>query len=355
MDLPGLSIVIIAHNEQSNIGDCLDSLMRVDYPADKLEIIVVDSSYDRTKDIVRGFNRVQLISSERCDFSSKRNLGLAHAKHDLVAFLDADCLAPPQWPAILLPKIGLLDVAAVGCNAYPPPDAPFLGKCIACIGKPAGGAIGFDSEVQFLDRGVNYVGSGCTLYRKTFLDKVGGFDEALRWGDEDVNLSQRLRSAGYVLEYAADAFVYHKTRNSLRQFIPWSYRRGRSRFYAANPPLAKILLDPFSVLWLILLILTVTVLPWRVLLYLIIAAAGLFFVFLYRLIGGRRNGIFPSGSKKFRLLIERRRRIGVGLWTVLIVILPLFCLDRLILHIAQLCCRLPAMSSSTVLAAKRSP
>ena len=355
MYLPGISVVIISHNEQGNIGDCLDSLMRVDYPADRLEIIVVDSSSDRTKEIVRGYNRVQLLSSERREFSSKRNLGLAHAKYGLVAFLDADCQAPPQWPRVLLPKIGPSDVAAVGCNAYPPPDAPFLGICIACIGKPAGGAIGFDSEVQFLDRGVDYVGSGCTLYRKSLLDKIGGFDEALRWGDEDVNLSQRLRSAGYVLEYAADAFVYHKTRNSLRQFIAWAYRRGRSHFYATNPPLERILFDPFSVLWLTLLILAAAILPWRVVLYSIIAAACLFLVFLQRLIGGKANGMFPSGSKKLRLLIERRQRIGVGLWTVLIVILPLFCLDRLILHIAQLWCRLITTSSNTVVAAKRLP
>jgi len=40
MYLPGISVVIISHNEQGNIGDCLDSLMRVDYPADRLEIIV---------------------------------------------------------------------------------------------------------------------------------------------------------------------------------------------------------------------------------------------------------------------------------------------------------------------------
>jgi GT2 family glycosyltransferase len=274
--------------------------------------------------------------SPRSDFSSKRNLGLQSAKYDLVAFLDADCIATPQWPALLLPKIASLNVAAVACNAYPPPDAPFLGKCFACLGKPAGGAIGFDSEVQFIKSGVNYVGSGCTLYRKSHIQNVGGFDESLCFGNEDVDLSQRLRSAGYVLEYAADAFVYHKTRNTMKQFIRWAYRRGMSHYYSTKPSFAQILLEPFSLLWLFIFIVVILMMPARYLLCFIIATPILFIVFTYQLVAGAFKSIFPSGSRKLRLLIERRRRIGVGLVTIMMLILPLFCIDRFILNLAQL-------------------
>ena len=336
MQLPYISIVIVSYNEERNIADCLDSLLRLNYPPDRHEIVVVDSSSDRTPDIVRTYPNVRLVLSDRRDFSIVRNRGLREARFDLIAYIDADCIAPADWLMRLVPKIALPDVAAVGCNAYPPLDTPFLGKCFACLGKPAGGAIGFDSEVVFLERGVNFIGSGCSLYRKNDVIGVGGFNEKLPYGNEDVDMCERLIQAGRVLEYVPEAFVYHKTRNTFRQFIPWAFRRGKAHFFATKPRLLKILLDPFSVLWLAVLLAVLFLSPPEYLPYYALLALLGFLGVAFMLFGGGLSRFFPTGSKKFRLLVERRDRIGVNAGIILFCILPLFYLDRAIISLAQM-------------------
>ena len=335
MNLPHISVVIVSYNEEKNIADCLNSLEKLDYPRERMETIVVDSSTDRTRGIVARYRNVRLVPSDRKDFSVVRNLGLKKARYDLVAFLDADCIAPPDWLLKLVPKIGLPKVAAVGCNAYPPLDTPFLGKCFACLGKPVGGAIGFDSEVEYLERGVNYIGSGCSLYRKKEVLEVGGFDEKLLYGNEDVNLCERLVKAGYVLEYVQDAFVYHKTRSTFRQFIPWAFRRGKAQFFATRPCLKKIMLEPFSLIWLLAGIVLLFLSPLWLLPYYGLLALLLIGLIMLLLFGGGLSRFFPTGSRKFRLLVERRGRIGVSAGTILFCILPLFYLDRFTINLAQ--------------------
>jgi GT2 family glycosyltransferase len=333
MTLPGVSVVIISHNEERNIATCLESVTRLDYP--DLEIIVVDSSTDLTKEIVATFAGVKLISSSSRGFSQKRNLGYRSASRELVAFIDADCIAPADWLRRMVPHLMPAEVAAVGGNAYPPPDAPFLGKCIACLGKPAGGAIGLDAEVVFLDRGINYLATCCSLFKKRLLDEVGGFDEGLIYGNEDVDLSERILHAHYVLEYAEDAFVYHKTRNGFWQFAAWAFRRGRSSFHAADPGGIRILLEPFSFLWVVIGAIGLFFVPLRYLPYCLFAmiAAGLSLLASLMLID--REWIFPSGSRKLKKLYQRRQRIDVSILTIVFVVLPLFYLDRLIINIGM--------------------
>jgi GT2 family glycosyltransferase len=334
MALSGVSLVIISHNEERNIGVCLSSVSRLDYPREKLEVIVVDSSSDGTREIVLNHGGVRLIASATIGFSAKRNQGYRAASHELIAYLDADCTVPPDYIRRLLPRIAQKDVGAVGCNAYPPPGAPFLGLCVACLGKPAGGAIGFDCEAQFLERGVAWVGTGCTIYRKSALDAVGGFDEGLRHGNEDVDVSERLRKAGFVLEYERDAFVYHETRNNLFDFVRWAFRRGRAHFDAFHPSWKKLLFEPFSFSWPTTALLALALVPFTYLTPLCISALLLYSLFLGLVLRGKSPSNFPTGRKKLELLIERRRRIGVSLGTILFIVVPLFYLDRLVINLA---------------------
>jgi len=340
MNIPGVSIVIISHNEEKNIADCLESVSSLDYPKEKLEVVVVDSSTDRTKDIVGLFANIRLIKSGTKGFAVKRNLGYISASHELIAFLDADCIAPRDWLLKMVPRVMNPGVAAVCGNAYPPPNAPFLGKLFACIGKPGGGAIGFDSEVKFLDQGINYIAVGGSIFKKRILEEIGGFNETLEFGNEDSEISERIRKAGYILEYVREAFVYHKTRNTLGQFTRWAFRRGLSHFYASNPSLGKVLFDPFSPIWLIIFALVVILIPFEYLILVIAVIVTLGAVILYELLLGRFRHSFPNGRKKLGLLIGRRRKIGVNMGTIILLIIPLFYLDRLIIGLAQVYCKI---------------
>jgi cellulose synthase/poly-beta-1,6-N-acetylglucosamine synthase-like glycosyltransferase len=103
-----VSIIIAARNEERSIKSCINSLLTQTYPANLVEIIVVnDHSSDRTADIVNSFsgNGVQLINLE--DFikpgpinSFKKKsieLGISRSTGEWILCTDADCVLPPQW------------------------------------------------------------------------------------------------------------------------------------------------------------------------------------------------------------------------------------------------------------------
>lgn len=113
-DLPGASLLIAAYNEADVIQAKLENAVALDYPPDKLEIIVVsDGSDDGTNDIVRAFpsDRVRLLALPRQGKNSAVNTAVSHARHDILVFTDADSMLNPDALLHLLapfsdPQIG---------------------------------------------------------------------------------------------------------------------------------------------------------------------------------------------------------------------------------------------------------
>lgn len=98
-DRPAVSVIIPAYNEQTFLGRCLDSLARQSYPADRIEVVVLDNgSTDATPEIARS-RGVRLEIDPVSRVGGLRNRGAALATGEVLAFLDADCVAPPDWIA----------------------------------------------------------------------------------------------------------------------------------------------------------------------------------------------------------------------------------------------------------------
>jgi len=97
MLLPSVAIVVPSYNEERDIGRLLDSLMKVNYPKKKLDIIVVDDgSTDRTSEIVSRYP-VKLIKCEHGGPGHARNFGWKAAKSDIIIFLDSDMVVDPKY------------------------------------------------------------------------------------------------------------------------------------------------------------------------------------------------------------------------------------------------------------------
>ncbi len=93
---PSVSIIISAYNEERLIKDCVQSLLDLDYPKDKIEIIVgSDGSNDKTSEIVSSLakmdNRVILIDYPRSGKNKVLNNTVPKARNELICFMDADC------------------------------------------------------------------------------------------------------------------------------------------------------------------------------------------------------------------------------------------------------------------------
>ncbi len=216
-----VSIIVITYNEEKNIDTCLQSLLKQDYP--DCEIIVVDASEDKTADLVAYYSQIKLIKSSKKGFGVQRNLGIKHATGQYVAFTDADCSAPSFWLSKAISYLETTHHSGVGGNAYPPLDSPMIGKTIACLGYPAGGALGLDPIKDPL--------STCNaIFLKKALDEIHGFDEKLIYGGEDTDICKRFTTKGYTVKIFPELFIYHKTRN-FKEFLSWSVRRGRAKYH----------------------------------------------------------------------------------------------------------------------------
>ncbi|MDN5367148.1 MAG: poly-beta,6-N-acetyl-D-glucosamine synthase, partial [Candidatus Diapherotrites archaeon] len=114
--LPTVSIVVPAYNEGENIGETIESLLRLNYPKDKMEIIVVDDgSTDNTYDVAKRYEgeTVRVIRKENGGKSSALNMGIKHARGEIIACMDADSVATPDSLRVLVEYILEEDADAV--------------------------------------------------------------------------------------------------------------------------------------------------------------------------------------------------------------------------------------------------
>jgi biofilm PGA synthesis N-glycosyltransferase PgaC len=100
--LPLVTVLVPARNEEANIGVLLTALKAQQYPASRLEIIVIDDhSEDQTAAIVNMFEGITLLRLHAADINSykKKALeeGVTHAQGELIICTDADCIPGPHW------------------------------------------------------------------------------------------------------------------------------------------------------------------------------------------------------------------------------------------------------------------
>ena len=102
--LPSISVIIPVYNRSHDITGCLDSLCRLDYPKEKLEIIVVDDASTDKTPVAASCYPVKLIRNQKNRQAPYcRNLGAQKANGDILTFIDSDCLADRKWLMELVP------------------------------------------------------------------------------------------------------------------------------------------------------------------------------------------------------------------------------------------------------------
>ena len=323
---PGISVIVITLNEEHNIRACLDSLTRQNYPAENYEIIVVDASSDATPIIAAGYAGVRVIKSAK-GFSRQKNIGWQAASFDIVAFTDADCLVSENWLSVIAEAMNKPGIVAIGGNSLAPPQSNWFALCVACVGHPGGGAIGFDANVKPGPQGISFIAGCNAVFRKAIIAAVDGFDPNFQEGGEDVDLSRRLRQAGYQLDYIPELVIYHKPHTPFLHYIKWNVGVGVTKFSLNRPSLGKIVFDPRFPVWpLIGLILW---LNW----FFSAPLSSLLFVPM-------AWAVYLAGlccfSTPFQLLLKRYREIGLGLPSALTMVPFLVLVRQIAIAFGQL-------------------
>ncbi|MGI9289213.1 MAG: glycosyltransferase [Pseudomonadales bacterium] len=193
--VPFVSVVLPVFNEEQYLEQCLIALRKVQYPEDKFEIIVVDNgSSDRSYAIAEQYAD-QLILHPKVNVGAVRNYGVQHAKGDVIAFLDSDCLVPKTWLENGVQLLKQNPKCVFGGNLYLRADPSWTEK-YWILQKP-------DEPLLQSD----LLGS-CIFVPKQYFQDVGGFNEEVTSG-EDTEFSNKLKATGYKVTIDEKLGVVH--------------------------------------------------------------------------------------------------------------------------------------------------
>ena len=224
--MPILTVVIVNWNSGEFLKTCLQSIPRAACRLEVKVVVVDNSSRDGSAQCVeKEFSEVRFIQSgKNLGFGRANNLAQPHVRPGYVLFLNPDTVLQEHT---LAQMVGFLetqaDVGAIGCQMvfpdglvadqnlqwFPTPLTEFVGLAFLPYGivRRLGGILPWNDPLR--SGYVRKLYGGCLMVRTTVLDKVGWFDERFFMYAEDVDLSRRLRDAGWKLYYLSEAQVTH--------------------------------------------------------------------------------------------------------------------------------------------------
>ena len=225
---PKVSIVICAYNADRTMAACCESLVRLRY--EPYEVIVVDDgSTDRTREIAESYP-FRVIHQENRGLSVARNVGIAAATGEFVAFTDSDCVVDPDWLTYLIGAMVRHGWVAAGGPNLPPLEDARVPSCVAV-------APGGPTHVLVNDDVAEHI-PGCNMvFRRTALRKVGNFDPVFTSAGDDVDFCWRLQNGGQQIGFSPAAMVWHFRRNTVRAYLRQQrgYGKAEALLYFKHP------------------------------------------------------------------------------------------------------------------------
>lgn len=216
---PFVSIVVPCREEAGFIDRCLASIVAMDYPHDRMEVLVVEGrSRDGTREIVGDYVRrhsfVVLLDNPRGTTPAALNVGIRRARGDVIVRMDAHCTYPTHYVSRLvewLERTGADNVGGVWHTR--PANGSAKARAIAIgLSHPLGVGNAYFRIGVATPRWVDTVPFGC--YRRDVFDRVGLYDEELtRNQDDELNL-RLIRRGGRIL-LVPDVAIDYYARDSL--------------------------------------------------------------------------------------------------------------------------------------------
>jgi len=229
---PRVSIIILNHNGLCHLKECLESVTGVEYPDDKLEVILVDNgSQDESVNFVReNFSTVKLVALDKnVGFAEGNNIGERYASGEYVVFLNNDTRVDKRWLAELIRTIDKDETAGV-CGSkilfYRSPDkVNYAGGKITPVGSGYEINFGRKDTLERDPKHVGYASGASMIMRRSLFQKLNGFDEAYFIYCEDVDLSWRVWLQGYRVVYVPTSIVQHKFAGTSTPEIAYLWHR----------------------------------------------------------------------------------------------------------------------------------
>jgi GT2 family glycosyltransferase/glycosyltransferase involved in cell wall biosynthesis len=226
---PLVSVVLVNYKGADDTITCLRSFDDVDWPAEALELIVVDndSGGDDVDRIRREVPRAVVVEAgENSGFAGGCNTGVRQARGEIVGFINNDARPAPGW---IRGAVETLErdrsIAAVASKVldWDGTHIDYVDGSLTWFG------MGYKREVERPDTGEwdtprdVLFGTGAAMFvRKDVYESVGGFDERFFMFYEDVDLGWRCNLLGWRVRYEPASVAFHKHHASMNKF--GSYR-----------------------------------------------------------------------------------------------------------------------------------
>lgn len=268
-ETPAFSIIVPVYNRIDEVRDLTESLLAQSCRDFEL-IVVEDGSTAPCREVVeeaarRGLNARYFFKSNE-GRSIARNYGMERACGRMLVFFDSDCVIPPGYFETLKKE---LEKTPLDC--YGGPDAAhdsfsdtqkainYTMTAFLTTGGIRGGKVRLE---KFTPRTFNMG------FTREVYERVGGFREMF---SEDIDMSTRIRQAGFSIGLIRPAYVWHKRRIDLRKFFRQVYVFGMSRItlqllYPGSLKLVHTLPAAALVGLLAVILLGIFVSPWWLLL-----------------------------------------------------------------------------------------
>lgn len=228
-NLPSFSIIIPTHNRPQRLVECLRALIALDYPADKLEVVVVDDgSSDSLAKVIQPFENqinVQLVVQRQSGPAAARNHGASKAQGRFLAFTDDDVAPKSDWLRRLADRL------------REQPDALVGGRTINALEDnicSVASQFLIDYIYDWLNsdkKNARFFTSNNMAISADAFREFDGFDTSfVRAAAEDREFCQRWRDQGGQLIYIPKAEALHSHSLSLRSFVRQHFNYGRGAF-----------------------------------------------------------------------------------------------------------------------------
>jgi cellulose synthase/poly-beta-1,6-N-acetylglucosamine synthase-like glycosyltransferase len=233
-ELPLISMLIPAYNEEERIPNKIENTLNIEYPTNRLEIIIInDCSSDNTKEVVTKYatkyNRLKLMNQkERKGKPAALNLALTKAKGDIIVVSDADCLLQSDCIMQLIKRLQVPQVGLVGAFTR--------AKGVGAVYNMEQQYLEISNIIRLMEAKVDSPASviaSCYAFKKTLIPR---FEENVL--ADDMWSCIKIREQGFRASYLLEAQVWelgtpdtlkkdflHKTRKGIACLQVFSYFR----------------------------------------------------------------------------------------------------------------------------------
>ena len=206
---PSVTVIVPCWNEQNTVQGTVESLLALDYPKDKIKIMLVDDgSTDNTWNVLQQFANtpnIEVIHKENGGKHTAMNLGIEKATTAMIGCLDADSYVTPSALKRMIPYFDNPTVMAVSPSIIvKDPKRP-----IEWAQKIEYQLSVYIKKMLGLMKGIHVTPGPFSIYRIEVFQKLGPYREAHK--TEDMEIAYRMHEAGMRIEQCHDAQVFTKT------------------------------------------------------------------------------------------------------------------------------------------------